>query len=85
VIAKEEGASVRRTCLDLGVPRSTVSTKPSPPADAPEGRRPKTAVSDDALLAAIRKVLAESHFVGEGHRKIRARLRELEKIRTGCA
>ena len=32
-------------------------------------------MSDDALLDAIRGVLAESPFHGEGHRKVWARLR----------
>jgi putative transposase len=38
-------------------------------------RGPKPRVSDEALLVGIREVLAESHFVGEGHRKVWARLK----------
>ncbi len=38
-------------------------------------RGPRTPVSDVAVLAAIRAVLAESPFCTEGHRKVRARLR----------
>ena len=37
-------------------------------------RGPKTELSDEELVAEIRTVLSESPFVGEGHRKVRARL-----------
>lgn len=36
-------------------------------------RGPKTLVSDPDLVAAIRRVLSETPFHGEGHRKVRAR------------
>lgn len=50
-------------------------------ASAPPARRgPRTAVSDEALLAAIRRVLQRSPFAGEGHRKVRARLRREEGL-----
>ena len=42
---------------------------------APQRRGPLGAMSDDALTAAIRGVLAASPFHGEGHRKVWARLR----------
>jgi putative transposase len=48
----------------------------------PRKRGPKTKLSDDALLVEIRKVLKESDFLGEGHRKVRARLRP-KGIRVG--
>ena len=38
---------------------------------------PKPHVSDDQLLEAIRKDLADSPFKGEGHRKVHARLKRL--------
>jgi len=38
-------------------------------------RGPKTKISDEALVEEIRSVLKESDFLGEGHRKVRARLR----------
>jgi transposase InsO family protein len=43
-------------------------------------RGPKTAVSDDELLALIRADLAASPFQGEGHRKVWARLRVQQEI-----
>ena len=55
----------------------------SPRSDTPPARRrgPTGAMSDDALTAAIRAVLAASPFHGEGHRKVWARLRHAA-IRT---
>ena len=55
---------------------SSVQTKPGK-------RGPKTAVSDSALLAAIKVDLAASPFSGEGHRKVWARLRVRNGIRVG--
>ena len=48
----------------------------------PKKRGPKTKLSDDELLVEIRLVLKESDFLGEGHRKVRARLRP-KGIRVG--
>ena len=48
----------------------------------PKKRGPKTKLSDDDLLVEIRLVLKESDFLGEGHRKVRARLRP-KGIRVG--
>ena len=74
------------TCLTLpSLARSTwyaqaAATRPdrAPPAK----RGPKTALSDEALVAAIRAVLAVSPFTGEGYRKVWAKLRA-EGIRSG--
>jgi putative transposase len=46
-------------------------------------RGPKTSLSDDELLALIRADLATSHFIGEGHRKVWARLRFVKGIKVG--
>jgi HTH-like domain len=43
---------------------------------------PATPISDDQLLALIRQVLAASPFVGEGYRKLRARLRRQHRLRV---
>jgi len=78
---------VQRVCQAWDVPRSSfyaarqptpASTLPRPPAC----RGPKPAVSDEALLAAIRKDLARSPWTGEGHRKVWARLRVRDGIRV---
>ncbi len=41
----------------------------------PKKRGPKTKLSDEELVEEIRQVLKQSDFLGEGHRKVRARLR----------
>ena len=52
-------------------------------APVPAQRRgPKPAISDNALLAAIRADLARSPWHGEGHRKVWARLRVMDGIRV---
>jgi len=45
-------------------------------------RGPKPKHSDDEVLAAIRADLERSPFLGEGHRKVHARLRILDDIRV---
>ena len=50
--------------------------------DGPGRRGPTPALSDAQLLAAIRTDLARSPFQGEGHRKVHARLRILDRIRV---
>ena len=50
--------------------------------DGPGRRGPTPALSDAQLLAAIRSDLARSPFQGEGHRKVHARLRILDRIRV---
>src|SRR3954466_12586167 len=56
--------------------RSGVYRHLSPSSNTPLGRRgPVGPMSDAALTAAIRGVLAASPFHGEGHRKVWARLR----------
>jgi len=78
---------VQRVCQVWGVPRSGFyaarrpkpgSAEPRPPAR----RGPKPAISDEALLAAIRKDLVLSPWTGEGHRKVWARLRVRDGIRV---
>jgi putative transposase len=70
-----------RVCSAWDFPRSTFYAQAAPPADPlllaakiNAKRGPKTALDDDALLALIRADLAASPFLGEGHRKVHARL-----------
>jgi putative transposase len=60
-----------------------VGRPPSPPL-GPRKRGPHTPLADAELLAEIRAVLTASPFCGEGHRKVRARLRP-RGIRVGKA
>jgi len=75
---------VGRVCQEWGLSRSTCyqqrTCAAGPPAMLAK-RGPKTAYTDEALLAQIRHVLATSPFLGEGHRKVWARLRA-QGIRT---
>jgi putative transposase len=48
----------------------------------PRRRGPQPEISDEALVEAIRCDLERSPFVGEGHRKVHARLRVLDEIRV---
>jgi transposase InsO family protein len=75
--------SLARVCRVLEVPRSTVyATRARRLAPTvPRKRGPKTAWTDAELTEQIRGVLARSPFVGEGYRKVWARLR-LAGIRT---
>jgi putative transposase len=73
----------------LGVPRSSFydwRKRSQPNADVrPAAKRgPKTSHSDAELTTLIREVLAASPFVGEGHRKVWARLRHAG-VRTSKA
>ena len=72
---------IARVCSAWKIPRSTFYAQSVPagdpllPAAKNHAKRgPKTALDDDALLALIRADLAASHFTGEGHRKVHARL-----------
>jgi transposase InsO family protein len=73
-----------RVCRTWEVARSTVylhqvrATTPAPP---PRKRGPKPTWTDEALLEQIRAVLVASPFLGEGHRKVWARLR-WQDVRT---
>jgi putative transposase len=65
-------------CEVWGIARSTVYlAQDGANAEPRESvkRGPKTELSDEALVEAIREVIEESDFLGEGHRKVRVRLR----------
>ncbi|MBK8276251.1 MAG: DDE-type integrase/transposase/recombinase [Nitrospira sp.] len=75
---------VVRVCQERGVRRSTFyhqQGRGAPSQGAPAKRGPKTAYTDEGLTTHIRQVLAASPFLGEGHRKVWARLRA-QGIRT---
>src|SRR4051794_36192467 len=64
-------------CLVFRVPRSTVYTQTAVPVVERAKRGPQTTGTDEALVADIRRVLTDTPFHGEGHRKVRVRLRPL--------
>ena len=73
----------QRTCQALGVPRSTLyAVRARHQRATPLHKRgPKTTWTDAELTEQIREVLARAPFVGEGYRKVWARLR-IAGIRT---
>lgn len=77
---------LERVCRVLESPRSThyYRLQPAPSAGRPEPKKrgPNPKVSDEELLVLIRVDLDESPFVGEGHRKVWARLRIVKNIRV---
>jgi len=69
---------VGRVCQEWGLSRSTCyqqRTRAEVPPATPIRRGPKTAYTDEVLTDHIRQVLVASPFLGEGHRKVWARLR----------
>jgi len=76
---------ILRVCRAWRLARATVQRHKALADGArkiPAKRGPKTFLSDDEILAEIRAVLASTLFVGEGHRKVWARLRQERGIRT---
>lgn len=74
-----------RVCRVWKIPRATACRHRSaidapPPSNAKRG--PKGVLSDQQILEAIRTVLEQPDFLGEGYRKIWARLRHQLGIRT---
>jgi transposase InsO family protein len=80
----ERRYGLARVCRVLETARSTVyAARSRRLAPVPAQKRgPKTAFTDAELTEQIRAVLARSPFVGEGHRKVWARLR-LAGVRAG--
>lgn len=83
--AADRPYGVARVCRVWDTPRSTYYAQA--PREAvnrakPKRRGPKPKLSDAALLAAIQDDLKRSPFTGEGHRKVHARLRVLDRIRV---
>jgi transposase InsO family protein len=73
---------VVRVCEEWGVARSTYYAGRSE-KEPPAKRGPKTDHTDEEVVAAMREVLRESPFTGEGHRKLRTLLRVRRRIRIG--
>lgn len=72
-------------CEVWGIARSTVygaQDESEVEVMEPKKRGPKTELNDEELVKEIREVLETSDFLGEGHRKVRARLR-FKGIRVG--
>ena len=76
---------VERVCRVWEVPRSTVYARRARAAGPPVALRrrgPAPRIPDADLLVLIRADLAGSPFIGEGHRKVWARLRVRDDVRV---
>jgi transposase InsO family protein len=76
---------ILRVCRAWRLSRATVQRHKAQTDAAPRipaKRGPKAFLSDEQVLAEIRAVLASTLFVGEGHRKVWARLRHEHGVRT---
>lgn len=82
--SQQQCYGVVRVCQEWGVRRSTFCHQRHRAAGAPAEpakRGPRTLYTDEVLTAHIRQVLGTSPCLGEGHRKVWARLRA-QGIRT---
>jgi putative transposase len=70
-------------CRVTGAPRSTVYHRRSRGNTLGVRPGPVPVVSDEALTSLIRTVITNTPFAGEGHRKVRARLRRDHDLRVG--
>lgn len=77
----------QRVCRVLGRPRSTFyfheTREQEGVVHGLYKRGPKPPVSDEKLLALIKKDLASSPFTGEGHRKVYGRLKTQKGLKVG--
>jgi putative transposase len=76
---------VERVCNAWEEPRSSYYGRKARSAKPVANRKrgPKTTITDDELLSFIRDDLATSSFIGEGHRKVHARLRFIKGYKIG--
>jgi len=75
---------VARVCSAWGVARSSHYARKARRMhpDLPSKRGPRPLLSDKELLVLIRADLASSPFIGDGHRKVWARLRFVEGVKV---
>lgn len=78
-IAVEAKLPLATVCRILEAPRSTIYHRRAR-GDGCRRPGPATDINDEELVVAIRAVLADSPFCGEGYRKVRARLRRERAI-----
>jgi putative transposase len=74
---------IKRACRVLNHPRSSYYWSKRPKIHPPKKRGPRPRWTDAEVLDFIKRDLDRSPFVGEGHRKVHARLRILDQVRVG--
>jgi len=67
---------LKRVCEVWGIARATLYASQKPKGSSTVKRGPTPLFSDEVLLEKIRQTIKDSPFVGEGHKKIHARLRK---------
>jgi transposase InsO family protein len=82
-VSAEMDIGLATVCRVTGAPRSTVYYRRWRGDQLHIRPGPKTAVSDAELTELIREVITTCPFAGEGHRKVRARLRRDHGIWVG--
>jgi transposase InsO family protein len=78
VTLRKQALRIQRVCRAWKLARATVQRQKALADGAPRipaKRGPKTSLSEEQILAEIRSMLASTLFVGEGHRKVWAKLR----------
>lgn len=77
------GIALARVCAVTGAPRSTIYHRRARGELLGCRPGPQTELSDEQLCALIAQVILDCPFAGEGHRKVRARLRRQHGVRAG--
>jgi transposase InsO family protein len=77
------GVALVRVCRLNGAPRSTIYHRRTRSASTPSRPGPKTELDDATLAERIHQVIVDCPFAGEGHRKVRARLRRDHDLHVG--
>ncbi len=72
---------IKRVCAAWKCPRSSLYYSRKREQGTKRGRRAK--ISDEELVKAIVTDIQESHFQGEGHREIHARLKRIKNLTVG--
>lgn len=79
-ISARQSYGIVRVCRNWGISRAShhrnVQAPPIPPI-SPKRRGPRGAASDNDLIAKMKTTIEESPFLGEGYRKVWARLRHI--------
>jgi len=82
-VSAETAVALARVCLILGAPRSTIYHRRSRGDQLGVRRGLTCELADEELIEKIRGVIVNGRFAGEGHRKVRARLRREHQVLVG--
>lgn len=74
---------VEMVCKVWKYPRSSFYYTAKCPVKVTNGRGKRPKITDEELLNAIQNDIKESHFQGEGHRKVHSRLKRFKSLSIG--